>query len=70
MKASELIKKEGDIEKLYQSIKDENEKGGYRILISPSIFISIETITELLSNGFKVYKVKDLRGLDTWCIEW
>ena len=68
MKASELIKKDCGAEGLYQTIKSENERGAYRIIVDGVAFVSTETITELLSNGFKVYKVKDLRGLDAWWV--
>jgi len=70
MKASELIKKERTIESLYEEIKSANERGEYRLSLSPWAYISNDTVTRLLADGFKCSYVKDLNGLECLIIEW
>lgn len=71
MKANELIKKSIDVDDLYQDIKGANDRGEYRLLISPFQYVSEVIIAQLLNDGFKVFKVKDLHvELEAWCIEW
>ena len=70
MKASELIKKERTIESLYEDIKSANERGEYRLSCSPWAYISNDTVTRLLADGFKCMYVKDPFGLECLIIEW
>ena len=70
MKASELIKKDRTIESLYKEIECANGRGEYRLMCGPCAYISNNTVTRLLADGFKCMYIKDYFGLERLIIEW
>ncbi len=70
MKASELRKKGVAIADIYTAINSINEVGQYKYFIPHNIYVPDHVITELIENGFKVYKGEWMRGDIGLIIEW
>jgi len=70
MEANKLIKKEMPIEEFYKRIQSANDCGDNKCIFPPTQYVSDLTISRLINDGFKVYKVKDFNGLNILVLEW
>lgn len=71
MKASHLKKQSEVIENIYQSISRENQNGNFKHFIPHFVYVSEQVKSELIENGYKVYR-GDWDGIITnaLIIEW
>lgn len=70
MKAKELEKHSPSLDRIYNDIKEANQRNEYKIFFPHWVYFSDECKLELKRQGFKLYQGEWLHGDYGLIIEW